>query len=153
MIGRLAAAAAAILLLSGCAGSIFSGAGTSAAGGGLASSKHVDGHDCPDFTVQGALQVTSMTASCSSSPAGGHTETFSAAGLDPNQALATAFQAQTAQNAQLMQALGQLLPLLTTAAGAAIGVPISPVRPPPTPINPPIVLTPPGGGAPVVIPQ
>jgi hypothetical protein len=64
---RLALAGA--LLLSGCAGTVDSLTGRSAAGGGLASSHHVQGFACPDFTAQGALQVTGLSASCSHGPA------------------------------------------------------------------------------------
>lgn len=125
-----------LFALGGCAGDVFSGAGRSQAGSGLASSKHAQGFACPDFTAQGALQVTQMNAYCSDSPVLGHSESFSAQGLDPNQALATAFSAQVQTNAQMMDALGKLLPLLETAAGAAVGVPISPVRQPSPPPNP-----------------
>ena len=79
------------------------------------------------------------------------------------------FAAQTATNAQLMTMIGGVLqavaPFLVTAAS---GGAIPPVRPPvldPRPVTPasagagsptpraPIVLTPPGGGPPAVIPQ
>ena len=127
---RLAALAGA-LLLSGCAGTVDSLAGRSAAGGGLASSHHVQGFACPDFTAQGALQVTGLSASCSHGPGDTGQESFTVQSADPNQALVTAFQAQTVQNAQLMQALGQLLPWLAKAAAAAVGIPIpAPATPP-----------------------
>lgn len=116
---RFLAIVAGALLLSGCAGSIFSGAGSSGAGGGLASSKHAQGFACPDFTAQGALQVTNMTAYCNDSPTLGHSESFVAAGVDPNQALTTAFQAQTANVAQLSGILTNLLPIIAKLAGVA----------------------------------
>jgi hypothetical protein len=59
-------------------------------------------------------------------------ESFTVQSADPGQALVTAFQAQTAQNAQLMLALGQLLPWLAKAAGAAAGIPVPLPAAPPT---------------------
>jgi hypothetical protein len=149
--------------LSGCAGVVDSLAGRTSAGGGLAASQHVtrdkSRSGCPDFTAQGALQVNGMNAYCSDSPTLGHSESFSVQSADPNEALRQAFAAQTATNAQLMTMIGGVLqavaPFLVTAAS---GGAIPPMRPPvlnPTPPAPraPIVLTPPGGGEPAVIPQ
>src|SRR5439155_19250202 len=92
--------------LGGCAGVVDSLVGRTSAGGGLAASQHVtldkSKSGCPDFTPQGALQVSGMNAYCSDSPTMGHSESFSVQSADPNEALRQAFAAQTATNAQLM---------------------------------------------------
>jgi len=150
-------------VLGGCAGMVDSLAGRTSAGGGLAASQHVtqdkSKSGCPDFSAQGALQVSGMNAYCSDSPTMGHSESFSVQSADPNEALRQAFAAQTATNAQLMTMIGGVLqavaPFLVTAAS---GGAIPPVRPPvliPAPPSPraPIILTPPGGGEPAVVPQ
>lgn len=130
------------IALSGCAGMTSPFGGTTA-GSATASSAHVDQalskSGCPDFRAAGSVQVAGLSASCSDSPTMGHNESFTVQSADPNQALATAFNAQVMQTQKLMDTLGPILqavaPFLLTAASGGVIPPIPhPIVPTPAPV-------------------
>lgn len=104
------AALAACLALAGCGGTVIDPSGriTSGPGGAYLLTKHVDGMQCPDLTLGGAVNISRMTLTCS---AGSESATFE--NIDPTQAMARANEAM----AQALQVLGGL-----AARGATGGV-------------------------------
>ena len=138
---RIILAAPLLLALSGCSGLVDSLAGKSGAGSGLAHSQHVQGAYCPDFTVQGSIDVANMSANCTRGADGSVSESFSVGQANASAALAQALTAQAQQTQQVTGALSSVLSaVLPLAMSAATGIPVLP-RPAPAPQPAPLPST------------
>lgn len=116
-----------LLPLCGCAGTANSLFGTGP-GAADVSAKHTPASVCADWNAHGALDVASISGSCTDTKPDGssHTETVNATGVSPGAALTSALAAQTQTMQQLMQALAPLLAAAGLAAKAAVVAPMVP---------------------------